>query len=345
MFRYKNSYDRNILASLFFRNLKIFRKTLLQNRYFKMKIVSNYAYSKNNNPKTHSQSFGTLNVSDVFRSVGNNKKIEKNVMSVIGKGESDTKNILKRLKVGILDLSKKFSNDGLQELKLKSLVFSNDKMVEAQVEFPEEFKGLAEKLGYGKEISASKNIQRTINLPFHSYEAVESAYLNAQIKLKQLHRINNLLEKNLLMKESINSADYLEKFTFLEQYHPKNAQILESFLNGCNYAMGQIAKNSGVKITSVSVARVEHPHLLGEFYKGTYRIKAVAQIEGDAAKIAQEANISSQIIEKSPKMNAYNGNGEIVGAIENNAIDTIMQAYDAAIKRKKKLDKLGGQAL
>lgn len=310
-----------------------------------MKIISNYAYSKNNNPKTHSQSFGTLNVSGVYKPFRRNRKLEKNVVEIIGEGEPGTKNILKRLKVGILDLSKKFSNDGLQELKLKSLVFGDDKTVEAQVEFPEEFKGLAEKLGYGKEVSASKNIQRAINLPFHSYESVESAYLNAQNKLKQLHKINNLLEKNQLMKEFINSVDYLEKFTFLEQHHPQNAQILENFLKGCNYAMGQVAENSRVKITSVSIARVEHPHLLGEFYKGTYRIKALAQIEGDAAKIAQDANISSQIIEKSSKMNAYNGNGEIVGAIENNAIDTIMQAYDAAIKRKKKLDKLGGQAL
>lgn len=306
-----------------------------------MKIISNYAYSQDNNPKMHSQSFGTLNASEVYRPFGRNRKLEKSVVEVIGKGEAGTKNILKRLKVGILDLAKKFSNDGLQELKLKSLVFGNDKTVEAQVEFPDSVKDLAKKIGYGNGISASSNIPRTINLPFHSYEAVESAYLGAQSKLKDLNRIKSLLDKNELMKEAINSPEYLDKFAFLEQNHKNNPQILENFLKGCNYAMGQVEANSGVKITSVSVDRVEHPHMFNQFYKGHYRVSAEAQIEGDSAKIAHESNVSDKVVEKSHDMVAWSDSGIIVGAIEDNTIEVIMKAYDKALKRKKKLDKLG----
>lgn len=294
-----------------------------------MKIVSNYAHDKNNfktkSRNSSNTSFGTLNVSEVLKTTVENENFKNSITKLFEGSEHNPVIVLKRLKEDILKLAEKFSDDGLPELPLKSLTVNDGTTVGAEVGFAEPVSELAKKFSYGEGVSRFRNIPQVENIPFYSYETIERAYKSAQEKVKDLLKVDSLLNKNKSIQDALNQPNYRQTFAFLEQYHPNNVQIFESFLKGCNYENELIRKDSGIKIVSVFIDKVQHPHLMNEFYKGQYRVRAVAQIG---------SNTSRQIEHISPNMNAYNGNGEIVGAIENNTRNAIRSAYNKARDKK-----------
>lgn len=345
-----------------------------------MKITSNLNskqdYSSNNS-RTYdkSPSFGSLNA-DAFVEMLSKKSSSEEALRYFS--NYNPAKIIQKITNVIKPLVEKFTSDGLPELKLRALSFGKN-IVTAKVGFSNETSNLAKKIGYGDSVLGSikligaenlakkmgyedsvlgsRNLLGAENLEFCTYESIEKAYLEAQMKTKDLIKINNLLEHNPLIKSEFESPDYMKNFAFLKENHPHNAEIIENFINGFSNATKQVIKeDADIKIVSVLIKEPPTPRFRNEIEPGKYQVEVLLELQGQSAVLADKFGVKKQITQlgcrlddSNPdqglvlhdcRMNAHNGSGEIVGMIKNSTYDTIVVAYNHALKLKDKLAKL-----